>query len=134
MVDLNWAKKCADIRLGLMIDLYRRLDEFPRWVMAARMGCEDWWVDNRRLSLIPALTGLRSFWMQGGEALSAIGALDYSKEERKRLAKSQVIHLMKLIPGLTSGRALPAGPGMVISSMNPPPRPRHPYHRHHLPR
>ncbi|WRT68428.1 uncharacterized protein IL334_005404 [Kwoniella shivajii] len=28
-----------------------------------------------------------SFWMQTGEALSAIGALDYSKEERKRLAK-----------------------------------------------
>jgi len=25
--------------------------------------------------------------MQGGEALSAIGALDQSKEERKRLAK-----------------------------------------------
>jgi hypothetical protein len=25
--------------------------------------------------------------MQSGEALSAIGALDYSKEERKRLAK-----------------------------------------------
>jgi hypothetical protein len=28
--------------------------------------------------------------MQGGEALSAIGALDYSKEERKRLAKLYV--------------------------------------------
>lgn len=35
-----------------------------------------------------AVLGLRSFWMQGGEALSAIGALDYSKEERKRLAKA----------------------------------------------
>lgn len=34
-----------------------------------------------------AITGLRSFWMQGGEALSAIGALDYPKEERRRLAK-----------------------------------------------
>ncbi|KAI9637452.1 putative ubiquitin conjugating enzyme [Dioszegia hungarica] len=34
-----------------------------------------------------AILGLRSFWMQGGEALSAIGALDTSKEERKRLAK-----------------------------------------------
>ncbi|ORX38484.1 ubiquitin-conjugating enzyme/RWD-like protein [Kockovaella imperatae] len=34
-----------------------------------------------------ALTGLRSFWMQGGEALSAIGALDCSREERRRLAK-----------------------------------------------
>ncbi|WWC71540.1 uncharacterized protein I206_105498 [Kwoniella pini CBS 10737] len=33
-----------------------------------------------------AVVGLRSFWMQTGEALSAIGALDYSKEERKRLA------------------------------------------------
>ncbi|ORY35535.1 ubiquitin-conjugating enzyme/RWD-like protein [Naematelia encephala] len=33
-----------------------------------------------------AITGLRSFWMQTGEALSAIGALDYSKEERQRLA------------------------------------------------
>ncbi|WWC63329.1 uncharacterized protein I303_105929 [Kwoniella dejecticola CBS 10117] len=33
-----------------------------------------------------AVVGLRSFWMQSGEALSAIGALDYSKEERKRLA------------------------------------------------
>ncbi|WVR07507.1 hypothetical protein IAU60_004549 [Kwoniella sp. DSM 27419] len=33
-----------------------------------------------------AVVGLRSFWMQGGEALSAIGALDYSKEERRRLA------------------------------------------------
>lgn len=36
---------------------------------------------------MPAITGLRSFWMQGGEALSAIGALDYPKEERKRLAR-----------------------------------------------
>ncbi|WWC90680.1 uncharacterized protein L201_005616 [Kwoniella dendrophila CBS 6074] len=34
-----------------------------------------------------AVVGLRSFWMQNGEALSAIGALDYSKDERKRLAK-----------------------------------------------
>ncbi|OCF39034.1 ubiquitin-conjugating enzyme E2 J1 [Kwoniella heveanensis CBS 569] len=34
-----------------------------------------------------AVVGLRSFWMQGGEALSAIGALDYSKDERRRLAK-----------------------------------------------
>ncbi|EIW68178.1 hypothetical protein TREMEDRAFT_17545, partial [Tremella mesenterica DSM 1558] len=34
-----------------------------------------------------AILGLRSFWMQAGEALSAIGALDYSKDERKRLAK-----------------------------------------------
>ncbi|KAK4688801.1 ubiquitin-conjugating enzyme E2 J1, partial [Tremellales sp. Uapishka_1] len=34
-----------------------------------------------------AILGLRSFWMQGGEALSAIGALNYSKDERKRLAK-----------------------------------------------
>ncbi|KAK8854762.1 hypothetical protein IAR55_003501 [Kwoniella newhampshirensis] len=34
-----------------------------------------------------AVVGLRSFWMQTGEALSAIGALDYSKEERKRLAR-----------------------------------------------
>ncbi|WVQ68036.1 uncharacterized protein L199_006242 [Kwoniella botswanensis] len=33
-----------------------------------------------------AVVGLRSFWMQTGEALSAIGALDYSKEERRRLA------------------------------------------------
>ncbi|WVW85590.1 hypothetical protein I302_107628 [Kwoniella bestiolae CBS 10118] len=33
-----------------------------------------------------AVVGLRSFWMQSGEALSAIGALDYSKDERKRLA------------------------------------------------
>jgi hypothetical protein len=38
-----------------------------------------------------AIYGLRSFWMQGGEALSAIGALDYSKEERKRLAHLWVI-------------------------------------------
>lgn len=30
--------------------------------------------------------------MQGGEAMSAIGALDYSKEERRRLAKSYVCH------------------------------------------
>ena len=29
--------------------------------------------------------------MQGGEAISAIGALDYSKDERKRLAKLWVI-------------------------------------------
>jgi hypothetical protein len=29
--------------------------------------------------------------MQSGEALSAIGALDYSKEERRRLAKLYVI-------------------------------------------
>jgi ubiquitin-conjugating enzyme E2 J1 len=34
-----------------------------------------------------AITGLRSFWNQDGEALSAIGALDYPKEERKRLAR-----------------------------------------------
>ncbi|AAW43579.1 ubiquitin conjugating enzyme, putative [Cryptococcus deneoformans JEC21] len=34
-----------------------------------------------------AIVGLRSFWMQSGEALSAIGALDHSKEERKRLAR-----------------------------------------------
>ncbi|WWD19094.1 hypothetical protein CI109_103552 [Kwoniella shandongensis] len=34
-----------------------------------------------------AVVGLRSFWMQSGEALSAIGALDYSKEERRRLAR-----------------------------------------------
>ncbi|WWC93809.1 hypothetical protein V866_000645 [Kwoniella sp. B9012] len=34
-----------------------------------------------------AVVGLRSFWMQTGEALSAIGALDYSKEDRRRLAK-----------------------------------------------
>lgn len=34
-----------------------------------------------------AVLGLRSFWMQGGEAMSAIGALDYSKEDRKKLAK-----------------------------------------------
>jgi hypothetical protein len=39
------------------------------------------------IKLTKAITGLRSFWMQGGEALSAVGALDYSKEERKRLAK-----------------------------------------------
>jgi len=38
-------------------------------------------------ALIQAITGLRSFWMQGGEALSAIGAVDFPKEERKRLAK-----------------------------------------------
>ncbi|WVN85927.1 uncharacterized protein L203_101081 [Cryptococcus depauperatus CBS 7841] len=37
-----------------------------------------------------SIIGLRSFWMQGGEALSAIGALDYSKEERKRLARLSV--------------------------------------------
>ena len=41
--------------------------------------------------LTAAITGLRSFWMQGGEALSAIGALDYPKEERKRLAKLYVL-------------------------------------------
>jgi hypothetical protein len=40
-----------------------------------------------RVKLKTAITGLRSFWMQGGEALSAIGALDYPKEERRRLAK-----------------------------------------------
>jgi ubiquitin-conjugating enzyme E2 J1 len=40
-----------------------------------------------RETIYTDLTGLRSFWMQGGEALSAVGALDYSKEERKRLAK-----------------------------------------------
>ncbi|WVQ74911.1 hypothetical protein IAR50_004519 [Cryptococcus sp. DSM 104548] len=34
-----------------------------------------------------AIVGLRSFWMQSGEALSGVGALDYSKDERKRLAK-----------------------------------------------
>ncbi|EKC99760.1 ubiquitin conjugating enzyme [Trichosporon asahii var. asahii CBS 8904] len=34
-----------------------------------------------------AMAGLRSFWTQGGEALAAIGALDYPKEERRRLAK-----------------------------------------------
>ncbi|KAE8542550.1 hypothetical protein D1P53_001330 [Cryptococcus gattii VGV] len=34
-----------------------------------------------------AIVGLRSFWMQSGEALSAIGALDHSKDERRRLAK-----------------------------------------------
>ncbi|TYJ53003.1 hypothetical protein B9479_006380 [Cryptococcus floricola] len=34
-----------------------------------------------------AIVGLRSFWMQTGEALSGVGALDYSKDERKRLAK-----------------------------------------------
>ncbi|WVQ82304.1 hypothetical protein IAT38_004432 [Cryptococcus sp. DSM 104549] len=35
-----------------------------------------------------ALVGLRSFWMQDGEALSAIGALSCSPEERRRLAKA----------------------------------------------
>jgi hypothetical protein len=39
-----------------------------------------------------AVLGLRSFWMQGGEALAAIGALDQSKEERKRLAKLYVLY------------------------------------------
>ncbi|BEI86044.1 hypothetical protein CcaverHIS002_0603310 [Cutaneotrichosporon cavernicola] len=34
-----------------------------------------------------AITGLRAFWTQEGEALSAIGALDVPKEERRRLAK-----------------------------------------------
>ncbi|RSH88771.1 hypothetical protein EHS25_002999 [Saitozyma podzolica] len=34
-----------------------------------------------------AILGLRSFWTQTGEALSAIGALDFPKEERRRLAK-----------------------------------------------
>ncbi|OWT38979.1 ubiquitin-conjugating enzyme E2 J1 [Cryptococcus neoformans] len=34
-----------------------------------------------------AIVGLRSFWMQSGEALSAIGALNHSKEERRRLAR-----------------------------------------------
>ncbi|KAL7422813.1 hypothetical protein Q5752_002109 [Cryptotrichosporon argae] len=34
-----------------------------------------------------AITGLRSFWMQGGEAMSAIGALDVPRAERVRLAK-----------------------------------------------
>ena len=34
-----------------------------------------------------AILGLRSFWMQGGEALSAIGALDCGVEERTRLAR-----------------------------------------------
>jgi ubiquitin-conjugating enzyme E2 J1 len=37
-----------------------------------------------------AILGLRSFWTQTGEALSAIGALDFPKEERRRLAKLYV--------------------------------------------
>lgn len=34
-----------------------------------------------------AITGLRAFWGQGGEALSSVGALDVPKAERRRLAK-----------------------------------------------
>ncbi|KAL1407362.1 hypothetical protein Q8F55_006784 [Vanrija albida] len=34
-----------------------------------------------------AITGLRAFWTQDGEALSAIGALDQPADERRRLAK-----------------------------------------------
>lgn len=48
-----------------------------------------------------AVLGLRSFWMQGGEALSAIGALDQSKEERKRLAKLYVPSNMFSLPWTT---------------------------------
>ena len=86
--------------------MYRWLDELPRWVVATRMGCPNRYDQAylfHRASLEPlwnvklidavqiAITGLRSFWMQSGEALSAIAALDYSKEERKRLATLYVI-------------------------------------------
>jgi len=41
--------------------------------------------------------------MQSGEALSAIGALDYSKEERRRLAKLYVISKQGLARWADSG-------------------------------
>ncbi|CAD6571253.1 MAG: hypothetical protein TREMPRED_000225 [Tremellales sp. Tagirdzhanova-0007] len=57
-----------------------------------------------------AITGLRSFWMQSGEALSAIAALDYSKEERKRLA---TLYVIACVSGLEMPNTSGASPVLV---------------------
>lgn len=72
--------------------------------MAACLGSSNWFVVARTdlwlqslvarsdlhvdaSSVSSAIVGLMSFWQSKGEAMQAIGALDYPTEERKRLAK-----------------------------------------------
>jgi hypothetical protein len=73
--------------------------------------------------------------MQGGEALSAIGALDTSKEERKRLAKLWVVAPVSIQTpspieqsadplGRQNGSALLALAGIASSSLTHPRCPR----------
>ncbi|GFZ49574.1 hypothetical protein JCM24511_07694 [Saitozyma sp. JCM 24511] len=68
--------------LGKKANMYRWAYILPRRIMAACLGGS-----YRLMRNTAAILGLRSFWTQTGEALSAIGALDFPKEERRRLAK-----------------------------------------------